>query len=426
MSRRVAAAAVLTALAVATMAVGRFGRINERCGGGRSSRGLLCSAYAYFEFAPADGAGMGSACACTDVTGAKGEVITINRGSSAMCSAQGFATTGIRDGDLVLCGSATPRVMPDPSGVLGVLSEPDAGWNLVQRSEQFNNAYWTKLGGATTSADVAIAPDGTLSADLINWNSTTAAGDSIVYASTDTAASGGRVRSIYAKGYDGGSGVLPILAGGAPAQVLFCPLDPNTWTRCSFFLGAASNSFVLGCAGTTLGAGCDGGSAVVWGAQSEIGLTAGSYIKTTGASATRAADRYSVTLADAVGPNFCVAASLAVPASIANIAPGVQLGTTAPNFVNAGRNTNTAASLIINTTATTPTVSAMGTTTHRFLLSDNAGTRAASVDGVSVSAPAASMSAGSTAVRIGGAADAGAAIITRIQVDPSPSACSAL
>lgn len=381
---------------------------------------------AYFEFAPANGAGMTPACACTAVTGAKGETISLSRGSAAMCSKQGFASTGIRDGDLVLCGSGLPRAMPDPSGIMGVLSEPDAGWNLVQRSEEFDNAYWTKLGGGTATANVQIAPDGTQTADLITWNSTTAAGDSIVYASTDSSASGGRVRSIYAKGYDGGSGVLPILAGGAPAQVLFCPLDPSTWTRCSFFLGAASNSFVLGCAGTTLGAACDGGVALVWGAQSEIGLAAGSYIKTTSASATRAADIYTATLPAAVGPTFCAAASLAVPASIANIARGVQLGTAAPDFVSVGRNTNTAASFVINATATTPTVSAMGTTTHRFRLSDNAGTRTASVDGVSVSAPAASMSAGSTAVRIGGPADAGAAIITRIQVDPSPSVCSAL
>ncbi len=384
------------------------------------------SALAYFEFAPATGQGMSTACACSAVTGARGETISLTRGSSAACSKQGFATTGIQNGDLVLCGSNIPRVMPDPSGVLGVLSEPDAGWNLVQRSEEFDNAYWGKLGGATATANVQIAPDGTQSADLITWNSTTAAGDSLVYASTDSAAAGGRVRSIYAKGYDGGSGWLPIMAGGAPALVTFCPLDPNNWTRCALFVGAGSNNFVLGCSGTTLGAGCDGGVALVWGAQSEIGLAAGSYIKTTSASATRAADIYTATLPAAVGPTFCAAVSLAVPASIASIAPGVQLGTAAPDFVSAGRNTNTAASLTINATATTPAVSAMGTTTHRFRISDNAGTRSASVDGVSVSAPAASMTGSSSTVRIGGPADAGAAIITRIQIDPSPSVCSAL
>lgn len=383
------------------------------------------SALAYFEFAPAVGQGMTPACACSAVTGAKGEAISVSRGSAAMCSKQGFATTGIRNGDLVSCASNLPRTMPDPSGVMGVLSEPDAGWNLVQRSEEADNAYWTKLGGATATANVQLAPDGTQTADLITWASTTAAGDSVVYASSDSAA-GTRVRSVFAMGYDGGSGSLPIMAGGASGQARFCELNPNTWTRCEFYVAGGSNNFILGCSGSTLGAACDGGVALVWGMQSETGLTAGSYIKTTTASAARSADIYTATLPAAVGPSFCAAVSVAVPASIASIAPGVQLGTAAPDFVSAGRNTNTAASLIINATATTPAVSAMGTTTHRFRLTDNAGTRTASVDGVSVAAPAASMTGGSTALRIGGAADAGAAIITRIQVDPSPSVCTAL
>lgn len=39
-------------------------------------------------------------------------------------------------------------------------------WNLVQFSEEFDNAYWTKS-GTTISANVAIAPNGTLTADKL-------------------------------------------------------------------------------------------------------------------------------------------------------------------------------------------------------------------------------------------------------------------
>ena len=38
---------------------------------------------AFFEFAPLSGAGLSAACACTAVTGAKGEAVTWARGSAA-------------------------------------------------------------------------------------------------------------------------------------------------------------------------------------------------------------------------------------------------------------------------------------------------------------------------------------------------------
>ncbi len=51
---------------------GRFDRFNPRTDQGRSHRGFEQSGLAFFEFAPTSGAGMGSACACAAVTGAKG------------------------------------------------------------------------------------------------------------------------------------------------------------------------------------------------------------------------------------------------------------------------------------------------------------------------------------------------------------------
>ena len=48
--------------------------------------------------------------------------------------------------------------------------------NLLQYSEQFDNAYWTKSSGVIATANQIIAPDGTLTADLITDSVTGEAG----------------------------------------------------------------------------------------------------------------------------------------------------------------------------------------------------------------------------------------------------------
>ena len=110
-------------------------------GGRKGTRG-----YAFFEFAPSGGAGMGAPCACTTPTGAKGEALTFTRASNGTCTKTttgGLTTTGIANGDLVVCSSNQPRVEYDSQGVLGLLVD-SAGTNSVLRSQEVNNAAWTK------------------------------------------------------------------------------------------------------------------------------------------------------------------------------------------------------------------------------------------------------------------------------------------
>ena len=38
--------------------------------------------------------------------------------------------------------------------------------NILFHTQQFNNGYWQKLNGSTITADQAVAPDGTTTADL--------------------------------------------------------------------------------------------------------------------------------------------------------------------------------------------------------------------------------------------------------------------
>lgn len=148
-------------------AQGRFKRFS-RCPQGRSDRGLLCDDYAFFEAAPASGAGMGAACACTAITGAKGEPITWSRTGSATCNKQGLATTGLADGDLVECGTDLPRVEPS-SGVLG--PEADTGaTNVLLRFIATDNVLWANVGTPTGPTTGVTSPwTGARSTSAVTW-----------------------------------------------------------------------------------------------------------------------------------------------------------------------------------------------------------------------------------------------------------------
>lgn len=143
-----------------------------RSGGGRAGRLTISGTAAVpitdagtpfaFNFAQT-----GAACQCVDVTGLKGEAINFSRASVAYCT-KGNETTGILNGDIVECASNKPRIMPglDGTGGLG-LAVWDSRRNGLLFSQQFDNAAWTKESSCTVTPDVAIAPDGTLSADLM-------------------------------------------------------------------------------------------------------------------------------------------------------------------------------------------------------------------------------------------------------------------
>lgn len=110
------------------------------CPKGYTGGGLTpCApARAFFEFAPADGAGMGTACACTAVTGAKGEPTTTTRSSVAECPSNDAQR-------LTQCAANQPRVSSGAvnSSVLGVWQEPTRT-NLAIQCRDFSQPAWTK------------------------------------------------------------------------------------------------------------------------------------------------------------------------------------------------------------------------------------------------------------------------------------------
>lgn len=288
-------AAILVSLASLTLSAPNTGPMRKW------QKNLPATRLAFFEFAPASGAGMGAACACTTPTGAKGEAMTFTRASSATCTktaAGGHATTGIADGDLVTCSSNQPRVEYGAAGVLGLRVE-SSRTNSALRSGEFNNAAWLSytvgVPAITITPDVAVSPSGTLTADRLQIPATTTGQVSSIY---QTIGTGERSVSVYAKG-NGQSGSFQIVGFGGTCVT--CNYNPTTWTRCGGVVapagsnfGFANSSHALECSGDTTPK-----SAVdvfLWGAQAEVGAYVTSYIPTTSAAVTTAAEAPYLTL----------------------------------------------------------------------------------------------------------------------------------
>ena len=319
--------ALLSSSALAQRGGGRFDRVNSRCIGGRSDRGLPCIDYAFFEFAPASGAGMGAPCACAAVTGAKGEALTLTRGSVGFCTKTatgGLATTGIANGDLVSCTNDKPRVEYDGAGTLGLLVE-GARTNSTLRSQEIDNATWgdDNVGAVAPTlvgANDTVAPDGTTTADSYSFPATTAGQYSARYqpaacpVSTDTL-------SVYVKGTSG-PGAMDVCVNrtaGVSLLSLECSFSASSWTRCSVpgaVVSAGGTIFLGNMTAYNGGTARNASNVAIWGAQCEAGAYATSYIPTTSAAAARSADdaRFVLTSPPTLG-NFSIAANAWTPST---------------------------------------------------------------------------------------------------------------
>lgn len=159
---RIALLIVLSASASAS-ARGRFERFCTRSDFGRTERGLPCGG-AFFQFG---GAGVSDTCACANVTGTKGEVLTTTRASVLDCRKQGpTVTSGITVGDVVTCGNNLPRVELMPDGVTRGVEQWHGFVETALRTDELDNAIWTSTEPPTPNA--ATAPDNTLTAEQLN------------------------------------------------------------------------------------------------------------------------------------------------------------------------------------------------------------------------------------------------------------------
>lgn len=295
----VAIAALVTAQRLPDRPCGEFAR--------RSSRSpASCGGYAFgwFEFAPVSGGagtGMGTACACTNPTGAKGEALTFTRTTAATCT-KGNTSSGIVAGDLVYCSANQARVMPggDGTGGLGLLVE-SAATNLSLRSAELDNAAWSKIFGGggsipTVTADYAVAPDGSTTAERVQVSACSSVGDYSVLQQTGLGGTGTYTSSLYCRGTSATQTISICandfnVAGDKCVQVS-CP--STSWTRVSATTAiTGGGGQIVGCINLAAyaGSGSTGAADVLlWGGQFQATPYMTSYIPTAGTSASIGAE----------------------------------------------------------------------------------------------------------------------------------------
>jgi hypothetical protein len=218
--------------------------------------------------------------------------------------------------------NSAPRFDYNPTtrASLGLLIE-EQRTNLLTYSEQFDNAAWTKT-AVTINANSVVSPDGTVNADGVFetavvsehnvFQGSIATTLSQAYAFTVYLKAAGRTKAILRNNINNGSNVnvgFDLQAG----TVTFTPTDytasitpvGNDWFRCGFVttVATAGTRYAAVALTDTDPTNNSGASylgdvtkgMVVWGAQLEAGAFATSYIPTTTAAATRAADNASIT-----------------------------------------------------------------------------------------------------------------------------------
>ena len=195
-----------------------------------------------------------------------------------------------------------PRFDYDPVTLApkGLLLE-EQRTNLMTWSDDFSNVVWNKLASVTVTANTITSPDGTSNADTIE----SAGAAQVIYQTATVTANTVYTASVYVK-----LGTMLVseykiaiynATAGAFIAIDITPtavVSSSTWTRIDYTfttpVGCLSVRFYPVRITATVNA-----TVYLWGAQLEAGAFPTSYIPTTSAAATRAADNASMT-----GTNF--------------------------------------------------------------------------------------------------------------------------
>jgi hypothetical protein len=231
----------------------------------------------------------GGECSGQTITTKRGVSVSVSRSNSAYCTKS--------DGTLVLLSANQPRVSL-VSGV-PVLNVEGAGSTLVTSfSEDFGSwvAFAVTVTNPVVTVNTRTAPDGTLTADRVDFPDTTAGGLSRLTFTTGTDALSNTIMlSIYAQGVSG-SGQFKIRVDGGTSGTLCGDVTCNFSTSLSRCSGAVTCPALA--AGdkarvNVISVGTVGGSVYLWGYDAKISNVLTSYISS--AMGSRAADNITVT-----------------------------------------------------------------------------------------------------------------------------------
>lgn len=330
---------------VATPCRGRMSRV-------LSDRNETVADYAFFEFAPADGAGMGSSCTNAVRTGAKGEAVTLTGG--------GICATGATVSSIAASSFATvtvPIAQPGGDGTAPTgISVDKALTNLVLFPSTLNNVNWgttQNVGAPTIVSTNNTDPLGGTTASRVQFPATTGSQYSLKRQSLSGAPWSG---SCYAKTVSG-AGELCLFAGSGTGAVR-TTLNSTTWTRMKHENSSQAGGLFVG----TDSADCSAGGAFaaqdvyLWNCQLESGK-----IVSTPTVTTRAATLASTSLTIA-GPTFSLATTWMAGTNHTLDATAFQLHKDANNSVTASSSATgqlSCAVRIAGSTVTTTTTATM-------------------------------------------------------------------
>jgi hypothetical protein len=238
------------------------------------------------------------------------------------------ASSGTRVNSSGIIESVTsnlPRFDYDPVTLApkGLLIE-EQRTNLLTYSSEFDNAAWVKGAGVTVTTNAITAPDNTTTADKFNYSGAALTPSQTIASTTTTYTVSAYVKSSNTSfcrlriAAVGGSATVSgpyfniatgVVSSAGVATADFGSFLPsitsvgNGWYRISvtFTVLSVLTSITYGivAAQTSDGASAAGDELYAWGAQLEAGAFPTSYIPTTSATVTRAADNASM-----VGSNF--------------------------------------------------------------------------------------------------------------------------